>query len=109
MKKIEEKNTEDSKGGACVLSQPLPDSTCVYASDQNTAASRIKDENRDTERLSILPHLTQLLGSGLRTGPVWSNLESRCCDDPEGAAETRWPMASQVRPRTHTRSCGLHL
>ena len=63
---------------------------------------RITDENRDTERLSILPQLTQLLRAGLRTGPLWSNLESRCCDDPEGAAETRWPMLSQASEHTHT-------
>ena len=63
---------------------------------------RITDENRDTERLSILPQLTQLLRAGLRTGPLWSNLEPRCCDDPEGAAETRWPMLSQAHTCTHT-------
>ena len=36
---------------------------------------RITDENRDTERLSILPHFTQLLRAGLRTYPcgrIWS-------------------------------------
>ena len=55
---------------------------------------RFTDENRDTERLSILPQLTQLLGSGLRTRTLWSNLESRCCDDLEEAAQTRWPMVS---------------
>ena len=27
--------TEDAKGEACVLSQPLPDSACAYASDQD--------------------------------------------------------------------------
>ena len=27
--------TEDSKGEACILSQPLPDSACAYASDQD--------------------------------------------------------------------------
>ena len=70
---------------------------------------RITDENRDTERLSILPQLTQLLRAGLRTGPLWSNLESRCCDDPEGAAETRWPMLSEACAHTHTRARGLHL
>ena len=63
---------------------------------------RTTDENRDTERLSILPHFTQLLRAGLRTGPLWSNLEPRCCDDPEGAAETRWPMLSQAHTRIHT-------
>ena len=62
----------------------------------------ITDENRDTERMSILPHLTQLLRAGLRTGPLWLNLESRCCDDPEGVAETRWPMLSQAHTHTHT-------
>ena len=66
---------------------------------------RTTDENRDTERLSILPHFTQLLRAGLRTGPLWSNLEPRCCDDPEGAAETRWPMLSQARARAHTHTC----
>ena len=78
---------------------------------------RITDENRDTERLSILPQLTQLLRAGLRTGPLWSNLEPRCCDDPEGAAETRWPMLSQAHTCTHTHTHththtpvqGLHL
>ena len=30
----------------------------------------ITDENRDTERLSILPQVTQLLRAGLRTGPL---------------------------------------
>ena len=69
----------------------------------------ITDENRDTERMSILPHLTQLLRAGLRTGPLWLNLESRCCDDPEGVAETRWPMLSQAHTHTHTRARGLHL
>ena len=63
---------------------------------------RITDENRDTERLGILPQVTQLLSSRLRTGPLWSNLESRCCDDPEGAAETTGPMLSQARAHTHT-------
>ena len=71
------------------------------------------DENRDTESLSILPQLMQLLRAGLRTGPLWLNLESRCCDDPEGVAETRRPMLSQARARTHTHThtcaCGLHL
>ena len=63
MKKIEEKNTKDSKGGAWILSQTVPDSTCAYASDQKAGVPpRFTDENRDTERLSILPHLTQLLG-----------------------------------------------
>ena len=62
----------------------------------------ITDENRDTDRLSILSQVTQLLRARLRTGPLWSNLESRCCDDPEGAAKTRWPMLSQVHTRTHT-------
>ena len=62
---------------------------------------RITDENRDTERWSILPQLTQMLGAGLRTGPLWSNLKSRCLDDPEGVAETRRPMLSQVRACTH--------
>ena len=38
MKKIEEINTNDSKGGACVLSQPLPDSACAYTSDQKAGA-----------------------------------------------------------------------
>ena len=56
-----------------------------------------------------MPQLTQLLRAGLRTGPLWSNLEPGCCDDPEGAAETRWPMVSQVRTHTHTRARGLHL
>ena len=70
---------------------------------------RFTDENRDTERLGILPQVTQLLSSRLRTGPLWSNLESRCCDDPEGAAETRWPMLSQARAHTHTHARGLHL
>ena len=65
----------------------------------------ITDENRDTERLSILTQLTQLLRAGLRTGPLWSNLESRCCDDPEGAAETRWPMLSLAHTHTHTHTC----
>ena len=63
---------------------------------------RITDENRDTARLGILPQVTQLLSSRLRTGPLWSNLESRCCDDPEGAAETTGPMLSQARAHTHT-------
>ena len=62
----------------------------------------ITDENRDTDRLSILPQVIELLRAGLRTGPLWSNLESRCCDDPEGAAKTRWPTLSQARTRTHT-------
>ena len=62
----------------------------------------ITDENRDTERLSILPQVTQPLSAGLRTGSLWSNLESRCCDDPEGVAKTRWPTLSQARTRTHT-------
>ena len=38
MKKIKEKNTKNSKGGACILSQPLPDSACAYASDPNASA-----------------------------------------------------------------------
>ena len=62
----------------------------------------ITDENRDTDRLSILSQVTQLLRARLRTGPLWSNLESRCCDDPEGAAKTRWPTLSQAPTRTHT-------
>ena len=78
---------------------------------------RITDEIRDTERLSILPQLTQLLGAGLRTGPLRSNLESRFCDDPKGVVETRWPMLSQAHTRarthththTHTRVQGIHL
>ena len=37
-KKIKEKNTKNSKGGACVLSQPLSDSACAYASHQNAGA-----------------------------------------------------------------------
>ena len=77
---------------------------------------RITDEIRDTERLSILPQLTQLLGAGLRTGPLRSNLESRCCDDPKGVVETRWPMLSQAHTRarahththTHTHTCTRH-
>ena len=48
----------------------------------------ITDENRDTERLSILPHVTQMLRAELRTGPLWSSLESRCCDDPDEVAKT---------------------
>ena len=67
------------------------------------------DENRDTESLSILPQLMQLLRAGLRTGPLWLNLESRCCDDPEGVAETRWTMLSQahtcIHTHTHTHTC----
>ena len=63
---------------------------------------RITDENRDTEGLSILPQLTQLLRAGLRTGTLWSNLEPRCCDDPEGVAETRWTMLSQAHTCIHT-------
>ena len=39
---------------------------------------RTTDENRDTERWSILPQFTQMLGEGLRTGPLWSNLKFRC-------------------------------
>ena len=67
----------------------------------------VTDENRNTERLSILPQVTQLIRAELRTGPVLSNLESRCCDDPEGVAETRGPMLSQARARahTHTHTC----
>ena len=65
----------------------------------------ITDEDRDTEGLSILPQVTQRLREGLRTGPLWSNLESRCCDDPEGAGktvrETRWPRLSQAHTHTH--------
>ena len=49
-----------------------------------------------------MPQLTQLLRVGLRTGSLWSNLESGCCDDTEGVAETRWLMLSQVRMRAHT-------
>ena len=60
----------------------------------------VTDENRNTERLSILPQVTQLIRAELRTGPVLSNLESRCCDDPEGAAETRRPMLSQAHAHT---------
>ena len=48
----------------------------------------ITDESRDTERLSILPHVTQMLRAELRTGPLWSSLESRCCDDPDEVAKT---------------------
>ena len=48
----------------------------------------ITDENRDTERLSILSHVTQMLRAELRTGPLWSSLESRCCDDPAEVAKT---------------------
>ena len=43
-----------------------------------------------------------MMRAGLRTGPLWLNLESRCCDDPEGAAKTRWPTLSQAPTRTHT-------
>ena len=62
----------------------------------------------ETQRLNILPQLTQLLRAGLRTGPLWSNLESRRCDDPEGAAETRRAMLSQAHTRKHTYARGLH-
>ena len=48
----------------------------------------ITDENRDTERLSILSHVTQMLRAELRTGTLWSCLESRCCDDPAEVAKT---------------------
>ena len=48
----------------------------------------ITDENRDTESLSILPHVTQMLREGLRTGPLWSSPESRSCDDPDEVAKT---------------------
>ena len=68
----------------------------------------VTDENRNTERLSILPQVTQLIRAELRTGPVLSNLESRCCDDPEGVAETRWPMLSQAHTRTRACAQGLH-
>ena len=103
--RLKKKNspTKNSKGGACILSQPLPDSTCAYEKTKMLVfPPHITDENRDTERLSILTQLTQLLRAGLRTGPLWSNLESRCCDDPEGAAETRWPMLSLAHTHTHT-------
>ena len=46
-----------------------------------------------TAKVGLAPAHTAA-GAGLRTGPLWSNLESRCCDDPEGAAETRRPMVS---------------
>ena len=49
-----------------------------------------------------MPQLRQLLRAGLRTRPLWLNLESGSCDDPEGAAETRWLMLSQARAHTHT-------
>jgi hypothetical protein len=48
----------------------------------------ITDESRDTERLSILSHVTEMLRAELRTGPLWSSLESRCCDDPDEVAKT---------------------
>ena len=109
MKKIEEKSQRTAKV-ALAFSASLCQIPPVFMHQTKILLlpPHIKDKNRDTERLSILPHLTQLLASGLRTGPLWSNLESRCCDDPEGAAETRWPMVSQARPHTHTRSC-VHL
>ena len=49
----------------------------------------ITDESRDTERLSILSHVTEMLRAELRTGPLWSSLESRCCDDRDEVAKTK--------------------
>ena len=49
-----------------------------------------------------MPQLRQLLRAGLRTRRLWLNLESGSGEDPEGAAETRWPMLSQARAHTHT-------
>ena len=43
--------------------------------------SYITHETRSTERLSTLLQVTQLVIAELRTGPLWLNLESRCCYD----------------------------
>ena len=63
-----------------------------------------------TAKVGLAPAHTVAEGR-VKTGPLWSNLEPGYCDDPEGGAESRWLMLSQVRmsARAHTRARGLHL
>ena len=63
----------------------------------------VTDRKRDTERLSIMPQVIQLLRTRWELDP-WLNLASRCCDDTEGVAETEWrrPVAPDWARQTHT-------
>ena len=102
-KRLKKKNTKNSKGRAYILINlcHIPP-VLMHQTKMLLPLPCITDKNRDTERLSILPQVTQLLSAGLRTGSLWSNLESRCCDDSEGAAKTRWPRLSQAYTHAHT-------
>ena len=54
--------TEDSKGEACILSQPLPDSACAYASDQDAGCG-------SDHELLIAKFRLKLKKVGKTTGP----------------------------------------
>ena len=68
----------------------------------------MKKKTQRTAKVGLAPAHTVAEGR-VENLPLWSNLEPRCCDDPEGAAETRWPMLSEACAHTHTRARGLHL
>ena len=78
----------------------------------------MKKKTQRTAKVGLAPAHTVAEGR-VKTGPLWSNLEPGYCDDPEGVAESRWLMLSQVRmsarahtqthTNTHTRVQVLHL
>ena len=63
----------------------------------------MKKKTQRTAKVGLAPAHTVAEGR-VKTGPLWSNLELGYCDDPEGVAESRWLMLSQVRmsARAHT-------
>ena len=65
--------TEDSKGEACILSQPLPDSACAYASDQDAGCG-------SDHELLIAKFRLKLKRVGKITRPFRYNLNKISCD-----------------------------
>ena len=101
-KRLKKKHKEQQRWGLHSQSASARFRLCLHIRPKCWCSYPISQTRIETQRLNILPQLTQLLRAGLRTGPLWSNLESRRCDDAEGAAETGRPMLSQAHTRTHT-------